>query len=158
MRKTKPRLTLRETIESNRQALTFMAALAGKPQPVFDETLLKPKQVRAPAKPSIHPTEAQILKTILKYLRLHPRVAWVCRINSGTFAEDDRFIQSNSQRGMSDILGMMSGGKLFAIECKSRTGRLLPHQDDFLCLILQGGGLAGVARSIEDVDKILGFI
>jgi hypothetical protein len=158
MKQRKPRLTLRQTIESNRQALTFMAALAGNQPPVFDETLLKPKRERAPSKPSIYPTEAQVLKTILKYLRLHPQVAWVCRINSGTFAEDDRFIQSNSQKGMSDVLGMMSGGKLFAIECKSKTGRLLPHQDDFLRLILQGGGYAGVARSTEDVDKILGFI
>jgi hypothetical protein len=153
----KPRLTLRQTIEANRLALTFMAKLAGKPAPTFDDTLLKPKQVRKPAAPSVHPSEAEVLKTILKYLRLRKEVAWVCRINSGTFAEDDRFISSNSQKGMSDVIGMMVGGKLFAIEVKSHSGRLMQHQDDFLCLILSGGGYAGVARSIEDVNKILGW-
>jgi hypothetical protein len=155
MRTKKTRLTLRETIESNRKSLSFMAALAGNPEPVFDDTLLKPKQIRKTPTPSNNPTEAQILKTILKYLRIHPMVAWRCRINSGTFSENDRFIQSNSQKGMSDIIGMMKGGQLFAIECKSRTGRLQTHQDEFLCMILSGGGFAGVARSIEDVDKIL---
>jgi hypothetical protein len=153
----KPRLTLRQTIEANRQSLTFMAKLAGNEPPKFHDDLLKSKRERKTAVPSNHPTEAEVLKTILNYLRLRKEVAWVCRINSGTFAEDDRFISSNSQKGMSDILGMRVGGKLFAIEVKSHSGRLMQHQDDFLCLILAGGGLAGVARGISDVNKILGF-
>jgi hypothetical protein len=52
---------------------------------------------------------------------------------------------------MSDILGMLKGGQLFAIECKTRTGRIMPHQQDFLDLITAGGGVAFVARSVEDV-------
>jgi hypothetical protein len=157
MKPRKPRLTLRQTIEANRLALTFMAKLAGNEPPTFHEDLLKPKRERKAADPSVYPSEAEILKTILKYLRLRKEVAWVCRINSGTFAEDDRFISSNSQKGMSDILGMMVGGQLFAIEVKSHSGRLMQHQDDFLCLILKGGGLAGVCRSVEDANRILGF-
>ena len=156
-RPRKPRLTLRQTIESNRQAITFMAALAGNEPPKFDDTLLKPKRERKAAVPSNHPTEAEILKSVLKFLRVHPDVAWVCRINSGVFAENDRFISANSQKGMSDIIGMLSGGRLFAIECKSKTGKILQHQDDFLCLIASGGGLSGIARSIDDAAKILGY-
>jgi len=98
-----------------------------------------------------------VLKTILKYLRLRPEVAWVCRINSGVFSEADRFISANSQKGMSDIILMLKGGQFCALEVKSHSGRLLQHQDDFLCLILAGGGRAGVVREISDVNKILGF-
>jgi hypothetical protein len=161
MRQIKKRPTLRETIETNRASISFMAKLAGNESPVFDDTLLKPK--RKPATASIHPTEAEILKTILKYLRLHPKVGLVVRVNSGTFVESnqdgtERYIQANNARGMSDLFGVLKTGQAFFIECKSKTGRVSPHQDEFLVKALQSNALAGVARDIESVDKILGFL
>lgn len=156
-RPRKPRLTLRQTIESNRQAITFMAALAGNEPPKFDDTLLKPKRERKAAEPSNHPSEAQMLKTIMAYLRHHPKVGLVIRANSGVFMEDERFIQSNSQKGMSDLFGTLKTGQAYFIEVKSFSGRVMPHQDDFLFKALQSNALAGVARSIEDVNLILQF-
>jgi hypothetical protein len=153
----KPRLTLRQTIERNRQSLSFMAGLAGKPPPVFDDSLLKPKRERKPSIQSNHPTEAQVLKTIMAYLRAHPKVGLVIRANSGVFMEEDRFIQANSERGMSDLFGTLKTGKAWFIEVKSHSGRLMQHQDEFLIKALQSNALAGVARSIEDVNKILQF-
>jgi hypothetical protein len=160
MRQRKPRLTTRETIEANRQSISFMAQLAGKPAPVFDDTLLKPK--RKTATRSIHPTEAQILKTIMAYLRIHPRVGMVIRINSGTFLESnqdgtERYIQCHSQKGMSDIFGVLKTGQAFFIECKSKTGRISPHQDAFLVRALESNALAGIARDLNDVNTILGW-
>jgi hypothetical protein len=151
-----PRKTVRENIANNQAQISAMCKLAGKPAPVFSE-ILKPVKPRAPAKPSIYPTEAQFLKTALKYLRLHPKVAWACRQNSGTFMDGDRFISANSQKGMSDILGMMLGGQIFAIECKAHNGRLMDHQADFLDRIAKGGGLSGMAKTLECIDKILGL-
>jgi hypothetical protein len=153
----KPRPTLRQTIEANRQALTFMAKLASNEPPTFHEDLLKPKRERKAAAPSNHPTEAQVLKTIMAYLRVHPKVGLVIRVNSGTFAEDDRFIQSNSQRGMSDLFGTLKTGQAYFIEVKSHSGKLMAHQSEFLLKALESNALAGVAREISDVDKILGF-
>jgi hypothetical protein len=156
-RPRKPRLTLRQTVESNRLALTFMAKLAGNEPPTFHEDLLKPKRERKAAAPKVHPSEAEVLKTILKYLRYHPKVGLVIRVNSGVFAENDRFISANSQRGMSDICGCLKTGQAFFIEVKSHSGKLMAHQDEFLLKALESNALAGVARDISDVDKILGF-
>jgi hypothetical protein len=106
-------------------------------------------------------SEAQIQKSILVYLRLHPQVAWVGRFNSGAFIESyggqDRYIQANSVKGCSDILGMLKGGRFFAIEVKSAKGRVTQNQDNFILRVLECGGYAGVARSIEDVNLILNF-
>jgi hypothetical protein len=157
MRQRKARPTLRETIAQNRATIAAMCALAGAPAPVFHEDLIKPKRVRKTATPSVHPTEAQILKTIMAYLRVHPLVGLVIRVNSGVFSEDDRFIQSNSQRGMSDLCGTLKTGQAYFIEVKSHSGRVLPHQDEFLLKALQSNACAGIARNIEDVNKILGF-
>lgn len=130
----------------------FYAAMAGLPMPEMPITIPNAPKTRVKsAEPRTDLLEKDIQKQILMLLRKHPRVAWVARFNSGTFVDGDRYITSNSQRGMSDILGMLKGGRIFAIECKSRTGKIQPHQQEFLNNINNGGGLAFVARSVEDV-------
>lgn len=56
--------------------------------------------------------------------------------------------------GVSDILGIYEG-KLLAIEVKSKTGRLSPEQVWFLAEVKAKGGIAFMARGIEDVEKNL---
>jgi len=119
----------------------------------------EPKK-RAPAKPSGEPTESQILKSIMMLLKRHPRVAQVWRQNSGTFQERNRdgsvrYIRANTQKGMSDIMGILKDGRTLAIEVKSRTGRMRPGQEEFLQTIRQAGGVAGVCRSVDDAQKLL---
>lgn len=58
-------------------------------------------------------------------------------------------------KGVSDILGVMAGGKILAIEVKSKTGRVSPEQTVFLKLVNACGGKGFVARSIEDLEKNL---
>lgn len=155
-----PRKTYRETVTENQAALTFMAKLAGKPAPDF-KIKLEPVKPRKAAEPSIYPSEAVILKTILKYLRLHPKVGLVVRINSGTFVETyndkERYIQTHNCKGMSDIFGVLKTGQAFFIEAKSHAGRVSQDQDNFILKALQCNALAGIARSIEDVNAILHF-
>lgn len=43
-----------------------------------------------------------------------------------------------------------------AVEVKSRTGRPTPEQTAFLKHIQDAGGRAGIARSIEDAERIVG--
>lgn len=152
MKPMRGRKTLRDTLIANENALKFYAAMASKPMP---EAMVPippaPKQRIKSAEPRKEPLEKEIQKQILIMLKKHPKIQWVARFNSGTFMDGDRFITSNSQRGMSDILGMLKGGRMFAIECKSRTGKIMPHQQEFLDLISAGGGIAFVARCVEDV-------
>jgi penicillin-binding protein-related factor A (putative recombinase) len=56
--------------------------------------------------------------------------------------------------GVSDILGILQG-RFVAIEVKNKIGRLSPEQRQFINKINVSGGLAFMARSIEDVEREL---
>ena len=148
----------RQTVTENQATLDFMSKLYGGSGHVNKVVFTEPRK-RAIKGSAIYPSEAEVQKAILQYLRVHPMVAWVGRFNSGAFIESyggkERYIQANSVKGCSDILGMLKGGRAFAIEVKSMKGRVTQDQDNFILRVLEGGGYAGVARSIEDVNKIL---
>jgi hypothetical protein len=55
--------------------------------------------------------------------------------------------------GSSDILGILPGGRFIAVECKSSGGRLSDNQRKFLKEIEKMGGVAIVAKSIDDIEK-----
>ena len=152
------RRTLREQMLRNQQTEALYAALAGKPA---RELPIPPEPVkRGPRKPSTEPSESEILRAIMALLKRHPRVAQCWRQNSGTFAERNRdgsmrYVRANTQRGMSDIMGVLRDGRTLAIEVKSRTGRMRPGQEEFLQTIRAAGGVAGVCRSVEDAVALL---
>ena len=60
-----------------------------------------------------------------------------------------------STPGVPDILGIWQG-KLLGIECKTQKGKLSHHQEKFIERINREGGIAFVARSIDDVIDGLG--
>lgn len=104
-------------------------------------------------------SEADILKAIMRLLKHHPKVAKVWRQNSGTFAlqygPKTHYFRANTARGMSDIMGILKTGKMIALEVKSAKGRVSEHQEEFLQQIRDGGGIAAVVRSVDDVLEIL---
>lgn len=58
-------------------------------------------------------------------------------------------------RGVSDILGILPGGRFLAIEVKRPSGVVSEHQQTFLNAVNQAGGAGFVARSLQDViDKL----
>jgi hypothetical protein len=57
-------------------------------------------------------------------------------------------------RGVADVLGIWQGRPL-AIEVKTKTGRVSPHQKEFLAMWTAAGGIGFVARSVEDVKDEL---
>ena len=68
---------------------------------------------------------------------------------------------SFAQAGVADLLvclGGKGGGRYVAIECKTKTGTTSPLQDDFLRRVRLAGGIAFVARSVEDVDGLLEWL
>jgi len=60
--------------------------------------------------------------------------------------------------GFSDLFGWVTVdgvARFLALEIKSKTGRVTPEQENFLAAVKRAGGLAGVARSIDDARKIV---
>jgi hypothetical protein len=60
-----------------------------------------------------------------------------------------------SAPGLPDITGCLKDGRGFWIEVKTDKGRLSPHQERFIANINDAGGLAFVARSVDDVIEKL---
>ena len=104
--------------------------------------------------------EAETQAAILQYLSLCGIFAWrqntlptpIVRSRNGVRAVLG--FRPTSVRGVPDILGVLSGGRLLAIEVKSPKGKLSEQQSEFLRVLGERGALAFVARSVQDViDK-----
>lgn len=98
--------------------------------------------------------EAVILESVMRYLRICRDVAWVRRINTGA-ARLKGFHVRFGFPGCSDIIGQLMDGRFLAVECKAADTKPTPEQQDFIDRVNRHGGLAGVARSIDDVDALL---
>lgn len=57
--------------------------------------------------------------------------------------------------GLADIGGISQTGRYVAVEAKTATGRVSDEQRAFIRMVRSFGGLAGVARSDDDVAAIL---
>jgi len=106
-------------------------------------------------------SEKEIQNQILEYLYNRGIFCW--RQNTiGVF--DERrgcYIKNRSRfaiKGVSDILGVLPKGRILAIEVKSRKGKVSPEQEEFLKKVLQQGGVAILARSLEDVIAELDYL
>lgn len=95
--------------------------------------------------------EKRIQNEILGFLKFAGVFAWQ---NDSVGIYDpkiQRFRKNKSRfhlKGVSDILGVI-GGRFLAIEVKTEAGRLTPEQRAFLVNINTEGGIAFVARSLE---------
>lgn len=102
------------------------------------------------------PLETDVLAGILKYLRVHPMIAWVGRINRGGATNaNGQYIAFNNITGCSDVIGQLRSGHFLAIEVKRRGQKPTVAQQSFLDTVARYGGCAGYATSIEGVQAIL---
>ena len=99
--------------------------------------------------------EQGVLNAVLKVLRMHPRVAWVARINTGAFKDSRGQFVRFGFPGCPDVLGQMRDGRILMIEVKAAKGRLTDEQEFMLAKVRANGGVSGVARSIEDALAIV---
>jgi len=97
-------------------------------------------------------TESAIQKQILDYLKMRGFIAF--RNNVGHVRVGSNWINLG-EAGMSDIIGMLPGGKFLAIEVKTPKGKIRPPQLEFLHKVNEGGGLGIVARSVEEVAALV---
>jgi hypothetical protein len=150
--------TLKETRRENDVALNYYAISYGK-GPRFDVEPTPPATPARDRKPQPGP-EAGVLSAVLKALAIHPAVAWVRRMNTGAVkvgsGPSARFVRFGFT-GCSDILGQMKDGRLLAVECKSDKGKLSEAQVNFIDTVRAAGGVAGMARSIDDALLIIKY-
>jgi len=103
-------------------------------------------------------TEQEIKNSILDYLSWK-RECFVWPNDSVGIYDPIRKIyrKKNSKfhiRGVSDILGIFRERAL-AIEVKTQKGKVSPEQLEFISKFNKSGGIAFVARSVEDVEREL---
>jgi hypothetical protein len=97
--------------------------------------------------------EGAVVKACLDYLTLYGAYVW--RNNTGALRDKKDRPVFFGKVGSSDIIGLLPGGRFIAVECKVPGGRLSEHQIGFLQDIERMGGLAVIARSVEDLEKSL---
>jgi VRR-NUC domain len=90
----------------------------------------------------------------------------VFRNNTGTLRDQNgRPVQFGLCKGSADLIGWrtvtvtpeMVGQRIAvftSIEVKTPTGRLRPEQQQWLDAVQAAGGIAGVARSVEDAQRL----
>ncbi len=89
------------------------------------------------------PTEETAIKRQVRdYLALKGVLVWHNLQGLGCF------------RGLPDFMALHKG-VFYAIEVKTKKGRLSDWQEMFLKMVLDQGGIAIVARSFEDVAKYI---
>lgn len=67
---------------------------------------------------------------------------------------DARMVPYGLCVGGADLLGVAPDGRFLAVEVKTATGRVSKEQKRFIDAVNRAGGLAGVARSVEDAIAI----
>ena len=102
-------------------------------------------------------SENDVVKACLEYLRWKRIPAW--RINNTGVWDPVRKIYRKSPNitaGVSDIIAIVPPtGKMLAIECKTKTGKVSQSQRLFLEDVLRAGGEAIVARCVDDLTRAL---
>lgn len=91
--------------------------------------------------------EGAIKALICQYLKSNNIFHWV---NQAGKIPGRKLIKT----GVTDILGCYRG-KMLAIEVKAPSGKLTDEQAEFIYAVRSNGGIAFVARSVEDVKENL---
>ncbi len=106
-------------------------------------------------------SEKEIENQILHFLSLQKDVYAFKIQKTGIFDPTKKiFRRPNNKfhiKGISDIIGI-AYGKMIAIEVKSKKGRPSPEQTAFIERIQSYGGIAFIARSVEDVVSVLSHL
>lgn len=102
------------------------------------------------------PTANGLTAQILEYLTLRGIQCW--RNNTGAYAVEGktgrRFIRFG-KKGSGDILGIIPpDGRFLSIEVKVGKDKPRDAQREWMADVVQHGGIAMIARSIEDVYRV----
>ena len=98
--------------------------------------------------------ERDVLKVCLEWLQWKEVFCW--RQNQGVIpGKDGTYRRFVGLRGVSDILGVLPGGRILAVEVKRPGGKLSDYQDVFLDHVASLGGVACCVSSVEELEEDL---
>jgi len=106
--------------------------------------------------------EKLIEQSIINWLTIRGFYVWKQK-TTGTYDPKIRRFRKNPhmRKGVSDIIGVIPVGRFLAIEVKQPRAYPTKDQKAFMSAINNAGGLAFIARSVEDVAtrfKVEGLI
>ncbi len=122
---------------------------------------------RVPAPPTLAPVpktpvlkavpilERDVLPVVLLALRMHPKVAWAERLNTGAAVYGERYVRFGWP-GMLDITGQLKDGRRLDVEAKRPGKWATPDQTATIEMVVRNGGVAFVAHGVDDVIRELG--
>lgn len=97
--------------------------------------------------------ESAVVSACLAYLQVNRIMAW--RNSTGatktTRADGSTGFLRFGSVGSADIIGILCDGRFLAVECKSAKGKLSDPQRVFMADIRKYGGVAIVARSMDEL-------
>ena len=97
--------------------------------------------------------ESNIQQLVRMELSKQGAIVW--SNNTGVLKDDQgRPVRYGLCNGSADLIGIYKG-QFLAIEVKTAKGKPRENQLNFLKVVRDNGGIAGIARSTEDVKKIL---
>lgn len=103
------------------------------------------------------PRETDLVKQCLDVLALRGVFAW--RQNQGgmkaTYKGKSRFLRFAGVDGISDIIGVLPGGKMLTVECKMPGNKPSPEQKGFIEKVRQHGGIAVVVYDVQELIDVL---
>lgn len=107
--------------------------------------------------------ETKVQNDIMCMLSWHPKIAWAMVTTTGEFRVRGGYITIGAyyingekhKDGLSDIIGMLKGGRLFVIEVKKPGETPTPPQWEFINFVNDMGGLAGFADSVEMARELI---
>ena len=168
--KLKRKPTLRETLQATEKAMRFHAAMSGKP---FAEEFAAPavkerKPVQTRQMSDANELEAAVMREVATVIAKHPKVLFAVRQNSGGAYDQHgvpiffyRWLRLNGHdMTLTDVWGVTTTGKPFAIEAKRRswtkvTGQREEKQREFIEVVKSVGGIGGFVTSGEQAMEIL---
>ena len=99
--------------------------------------------------------EGKIQLAILKHLRSKGVFCWRAQPHTYNSKLGMHISSPYNMPGQPDIIAILPGGIFCGIEVKTLKGKQSPDQILFQKRLERAGGVYIVARSIEDVDKLL---
>lgn len=108
-------------------------------------------------------TETVVQQAIIDLLMRHPRVAWAMVVTTGQFKvkggyiTTGHYIGEDGKRmvGMSDIIGQLRDGRMFAIETKRPGETPTEEQYAFIGMVKRNNGVAGWADNVSTAKLII---
>lgn len=99
-------------------------------------------------------TESQLQQQIRLALGREPDLV-IWRNSVGVAETNGRKQRFGLCKGSADLIGIGPGGRFFALEIKTLTGRIRPEQQLFVDLVNRRGGFAAIVRSVDEAWQAL---